>query len=65
MLNNNYINDLNLRDEIFPLFDNCLNDLSKNKLYNLLSMTLVNVDEIYHRQFIIKGGYPPEFSSVS
>ncbi|MEG0983288.1 MutS-related protein, partial [Algoriella sp.] len=48
-------NDLNLKKEIFPLFDYCLNDISKYKLFDLLNFTLKNKEEIYARQIIIKG----------
>lgn len=51
----NYINDLNLRKEIFPIFDNCLNFFSKKKLYNFLETPLKSVKEIDNRQKNIKG----------
>ncbi|WP_313376999.1 MutS-related protein [Chishuiella sp.] len=51
----NYINDLNLRKEVFPIFNYCINDLSKQKLNNLLENPLKNIEDIYNRQDIIKG----------
>ncbi|WP_313387099.1 MutS-related protein [Chishuiella sp.] len=54
-MSTNYINDLKLKEEIFPIFNYCLNDLSKYKLYNLLDTPLKNIEDIYIRQNIIKG----------
>lgn len=51
----NYINDLNLRKEVFPIFNYCINDLSKQKLNNLLENPLKSIEDIYNRQHIIKG----------
>lgn len=55
LIMNNYIDDLNLRKEIFPIFDNCINYISQKKLYNILEEPLKSIKDIYNRQKIIKG----------
>jgi len=51
----NYIEDLNLKKDILPIFDNTLNYLAKEKLYYLLDKPLKSFKEIEKRQNIIKG----------
>lgn len=52
---NNYIDDLNIKKDILPIFDNCLNDFTRQKLYNFLKYPLKSIEEINNRQEIIKG----------
>ena len=50
----NYVQDLHIKKEIFPLFDNTLNKFSKAKVLEILQTPLKNTQEIYLRQNIFR-----------
>lgn len=50
----NNIQDLNIKDEILPIFDNSLNSFTKNKILNLLETPLISEDKIIERQNILE-----------
>ncbi|MGJ1410149.1 hypothetical protein ACR78Z_10765 [Sphingobacterium thalpophilum] len=47
--------DLNVKTDIFSIFDNTLNGFSKDILIDLLQKPLVHVNDINNRQQIFKG----------
>ena len=51
-MNNNQ--DLNIKNEILPLFDYSLNSFTKNKILYLLETPLINEEKIIERQNILK-----------
>ncbi|MCH5599380.1 MutS-related protein [Niabella ginsengisoli] len=51
----NNIKDLNLENEILPLFDFTINKLAKEKLYKIFQEPLSAIEDIRSRQNIIKG----------
>ncbi|MEC3906845.1 hypothetical protein VOI54_07430 [Tamlana sp. 2201CG12-4] len=51
----NNIKDLNIENEILPLFDYSLNMFSKNKIFEILGKPLLSTTEIIQRQNILKG----------
>ncbi|MCD0472625.1 hypothetical protein [Flavobacterium sp. JAS] len=50
----NNIQDLNIKNEILPIFDNSLNSFTKNKILYLLETPLISEDKIIERQNILK-----------
>ena len=46
--------DLHIKKEIFPLFDFVYNDLSKDRLFQLLTEIPVSMEEVLQRQDILK-----------
>lgn len=50
----NSIQDLNIKNEILPIFDNSLNSFTKNKILYLLETPLISEDKIIERQNILK-----------
>ncbi|WP_224484705.1 MutS-related protein [Robertkochia aurantiaca] len=51
----NNLNDLNIDQEILPLFDYSLNIFTKNKILEILKNPLKSTEEISERQNILKG----------
>ncbi|TRZ41641.1 MutS-related protein [Robertkochia solimangrovi] len=51
----NKINDLNLKEEVFPLFDYALNSFTRKKILELLEHPLISKDAIENRQQIFAG----------
>lgn len=51
----NDIQDLNLKNEILPIFDYSLNSFTKNKILKLLETPLTTQSQIEERQNILKG----------
>jgi DNA mismatch repair protein MutS len=51
----NNINDLSIKNDIFPFFNYTLNDITKFKLLNAFNYPLKNKEEIYLTQNILKG----------
>lgn len=49
------IQDLNIKNEVLPIFDYSLNSFTKNKILNLLEMPLKSEAEITERQNILLG----------
>lgn len=50
----NNIQDLNIKNEILPIFDYSLNSFTKNKILHLLETPLISEDKIIERQDILK-----------
>lgn len=50
----NNIQDLNIKNEILPIFDYSLNSFTKNKILGLLQTPLLSEDKIIERQNILK-----------
>lgn len=50
----NNIQDLNIKNEILPIFDYSLNSFTKNKILYLLETPLISEDKIIERQNILK-----------
>ncbi|MBF4491259.1 hypothetical protein IR010_01815 [Flavobacterium sp. MR2016-29] len=51
----NNIQDLNIKDEVLPIFDYSLNYFTRNKILKLLETPLRNESQIIERQKILKG----------
>jgi len=49
------VTDLNIKTDILEIFDHTLNPFSKENLSQILLTPLLNIDEINHRQQIIRG----------
>ena len=49
------VNDLNIKTDILAIFDNTLNTFSKDSLTDILVTPLLNIDDINHRQQILRG----------
>ena len=50
----NNIQDLNIKDEVLPIFDYSLNIFAKTKIIKILHTPLNSVEEILYRQNILK-----------
>ncbi|WP_026730499.1 MutS-related protein [Flavobacterium denitrificans] len=51
----NNIQDLNIKEEVLPIFDYSLNSFAKKKILNLLETPLVSEAKVLERQDILKG----------
>ena len=51
----NNIQDLNIKNEVLPIFDYSLNYFTKNKIFELLQTPLISENQIIERQTILKG----------
>src|SRR5690606_30073779 len=49
------VTDLNIKTDILEIFDHTLNPFSKENLSQILLTPLLNIDDINHRQQIIRG----------
>jgi hypothetical protein len=63
----NHIKDLHFKEEILPLFDYVINELSRERLLGLLTELPASVEQIYSRQQMLKAllQYPRLFASFS